>query len=164
MATESFIRSGFWWSLNEDCFIKSLKFDNQQCGKIVSMKSLDNMEVEFIDAHREWRGKGDGKYRTHQANVKTLDNKNAIKPKIGWPLHAIFPESLDPPLGILAKTSGTPSPGFSIHVHLWFQMEYICTKFPFSTTKPESWCLGIRNLRIWTSTWSKSELISFFLK
>jgi hypothetical protein len=34
-------------------------------------------------------GRGTGKYRTPQANVITLVNKN---------------ESLDPPLGILAKT------------------------------------------------------------
>jgi hypothetical protein len=50
-----------------------------------------------------------------------LVNKNAtkdIKPKIGGPPQAIFPESLDPPLGILAKTSHTPSPGFSTRVHL----------------------------------------------
>jgi hypothetical protein len=49
---------------------------------------------------------------------KKLVNKNAIKPKIWGPPLAIFPESLDP-LGILAKTSGTPSPGFSTRVHLW---------------------------------------------
>jgi len=60
-----------------------------------------------------------GRYRTPppQANFKTLVNKNAIKPKIGGPPLAIFPESLDP-LGILAKTSGTPSPEFSTRVHL----------------------------------------------
>jgi hypothetical protein len=39
-----------------------------------------------------------------------LVNKNAIKRKIGGPPLAIFPETLDPPLGILAKTSRTPSP------------------------------------------------------
>jgi hypothetical protein len=37
-----------------------------------------------------------------------LVNKNAIKRKIGGPPLAIFPETLDPPLGILAKTSRTP--------------------------------------------------------
>jgi hypothetical protein len=37
-----------------------------------------------------------------------LVNKNAIKPKIGGPPQAIFPETLDPPLGILAKTSVPP--------------------------------------------------------
>ena len=47
-----------------------------------------------------------------------LVNKNAIKRKIGGPPLAIFPETLDPPLGILAKTSRTPSPGFSTRVHL----------------------------------------------
>jgi hypothetical protein len=44
--------------------------------------------------------------------------KNAIKRKIGGPPLAIFPETLDPSLGILAKTSRTPSPGFSNPVHL----------------------------------------------
>ncbi len=49
-----------------------------------------------------------------------LVNKNAIKLKIGVPPLAIFPETLDPPppLGILAKTSRTPSPGLSTRVHL----------------------------------------------
>jgi hypothetical protein len=47
-----------------------------------------------------------------------LVNKNAIKRKIGGPPLAISPETLDPPLGILAKTSRTPSPGFSTRVHL----------------------------------------------
>jgi hypothetical protein len=47
-----------------------------------------------------------------------LVNKNAIKRKIGGPPLAIFPETLNPPLGILAKTSRTPSPGFSTRVHL----------------------------------------------
>jgi hypothetical protein len=50
-----------------------------------------------------------------------LVNKNAIKRKIGGPPLAISPETLDPPLGILAKTSRTPSPGFSTRVHLWFK-------------------------------------------
>jgi hypothetical protein len=31
-----------------------------------------------------------------QANFKTLVDKNAIKPGIGGPTQAIFPESLDP--------------------------------------------------------------------
>jgi hypothetical protein len=45
--------------------------------------------------------------------------KNAIKRKIGEPPLAIFPETLDPPpLGVFAKTSCTPSPGFSTCVHL----------------------------------------------
>jgi hypothetical protein len=42
-------------------------------------------------------GKGTGKYRTPQANFRTLININAIKPEIGGPSQAIFPESLDPP-------------------------------------------------------------------
>jgi hypothetical protein len=55
-------------------------------------------------------GRGTGKYKTPQppANFKTLVNKNEIKPEIGDPPLEIFPESLAP-LGILAKTSGTPS-------------------------------------------------------
>ncbi len=32
-----------------------------------------------------------------QTNFKILVNKNAIKPEIGPPPQAIFPESLDPP-------------------------------------------------------------------
>ncbi len=39
-----------------------------------------------------------------------LVNINAIKCKIGRPPLAIFPETLDPPPGILAKTSSTPPP------------------------------------------------------
>jgi hypothetical protein len=39
----------------------------------------------------------EGRYRTPQANFKTLVNKNAIKPKIRGPPLAIFPESLNPP-------------------------------------------------------------------
>jgi hypothetical protein len=54
-----------------------------------------------------------------------LINKNAIKRKIGVPPLAIFPETLDPPLGILAKTSRTPSPGFSTRVHLWIVIKNI---------------------------------------
>jgi hypothetical protein len=64
------------------------------------------------------RGKGEVKYRAPQANFKTLVNKNAIKPEIVGPLLKFFPESLVP-LEILAKTSGTHSPGFSTRVHLW---------------------------------------------
>jgi hypothetical protein len=54
-------------------------------------------------------------------NFKTLVNKNAIKPEIGGPLQAFFPESLDPSLWIMSKTSGIPSTGFSTRVHLWIQ-------------------------------------------
>jgi hypothetical protein len=50
-----------------------------------------------------------------------LVNKNAIKCKMGGPPLAIFHETLDPPLGVLAKTSRTPSPGFSTRVHLCFK-------------------------------------------
>jgi len=48
-----------------------------------------------------------------------LVNKNAIKvkPKIGGPPRQFFLKPLTP-LGILAKTSRTPSPGFSTRVHL----------------------------------------------
>jgi hypothetical protein len=54
-----------------------------------------------------------------QANFKTLVNKNAIKPKIEGPPppRQFFLKALTP-LGILAKTSGTPFPGFSTRVHL----------------------------------------------
>jgi hypothetical protein len=55
-----------------------------------------------------------------QANFKTLVNKNAIKTKIrrtpGPGQFSLKP--LTPSLGILAKTLGTPSPGFSTPVHL----------------------------------------------
>jgi hypothetical protein len=53
-----------------------------------------------------------------------LVNKNAIKCKTGGPPHAIFPETLDPPLGIWAKTSHTPSPGFSTRVHMFVKITY----------------------------------------
>ena len=76
-----------------------------------------------------------------------LVNKNAIKRKIGVPPLAIFHETRDPPLGILAKTSRTPSPGFSTRVHLWYLapvhrignpllQKYICKLFtcPYLST------------------------------
>jgi hypothetical protein len=46
------------------------------------------------DAHRGVRG-----VRQHPPRqiFEKLVNKNAIKPKIGGPPQAIFPESLDPP-------------------------------------------------------------------
>jgi hypothetical protein len=63
-------------------------------------------------------GRVTDKYRTlPQANFKTLVNKNEIKPEIG-DSPGNFPSKPRPPLGILAKTSGTPSPGFSTRVHL----------------------------------------------
>jgi hypothetical protein len=69
----------------------------------------------------EHRGEGEGKYSNPapppQANFKTLVKKNAIKHEIGGPPCQFFLKALTP-LGILAKTSGTPSPGFSTHVHL----------------------------------------------
>jgi hypothetical protein len=61
-------------------------------------------------------GGGGGRGRVNrvppQANFKTLVNNNAIKPEIGGPPQAIFPESLDPPapLGILAKNIRYPLP------------------------------------------------------
>jgi hypothetical protein len=77
-------------------------------------------DVGIIDAHRGGKG-GKGGYETAPPRqiFKKLVNKNAIKRKIGGPPLAIFPETLDPPLGILVKTSRTPSPGFSTRVHLW---------------------------------------------
>jgi hypothetical protein len=64
--------------------------------------------------HRCTQGRGKGKYRASPGKFQNIEN--AIKPKIRT-LLAIFPETLDP-LGILAKTTGTPSPGFSTFVHL----------------------------------------------
>jgi hypothetical protein len=60
---------------------------------------------EFINlsyAHRCTQGggvRGAGGYETAPPRqiFKKLVNKNAIKPKIGGPPQAIFPESLDPP-------------------------------------------------------------------
>jgi hypothetical protein len=41
------------------------------------------------------------------------------------PPRQIFLKPLTPPpLGILAKTSRTPSPGFSTRVHLWYVRNY----------------------------------------
>jgi len=54
-------------------------------------------------------GKGEGKYRTPHANFKTLNLKNAIKPKTGGPPWQFFLKALTP-LGICAKTLGTPLP------------------------------------------------------
>ncbi len=43
-------------------------------------------------------GRGDGKYNTPLRQIsKHLLIKNAIKPEIGGPPQAIFPETLDPP-------------------------------------------------------------------
>ncbi len=53
-------------------------------------------KVSCTDAHRGMRGKREVKYRTPQANFKTLVNKKAIKPQIVGPLLKIFPESLVP--------------------------------------------------------------------
>ena len=62
------------------------------------------------------RGEGGGmKPHPPRQIFGKLVNKNAIKRKIGGPPLAIFPETLV----ILAKTSRTPSPGFSTRVHLW---------------------------------------------
>ena len=52
------------------------------------------MRQTCIDAHREGGevgGNWEGKYSNpHQANFKTLVNKNAIKPKIGGPPQGNF--------------------------------------------------------------------------
>jgi hypothetical protein len=57
------------------------------------------------------------KQHPHRQILEKLDNKNAIKPKIGGPPWQFFLKPLAPPPGILAKTSSTP-PGFSTRVHL----------------------------------------------
>ena len=57
-----------------------------------------------IDAHRG----GGVRWGRGRVNTKRLVNKNAIKPEIGGPPQAIFPETLD--LGILAKTHQVPPP------------------------------------------------------
>jgi hypothetical protein len=65
-------------------------------------------------------GEGEGRANiVHhpQANFKTLVNKNAMKPEIGGSPWHFFLKALTP-LGILAKTLGTPYPGFSTCVHL----------------------------------------------
>jgi hypothetical protein len=51
------------------------------------------------------------KQHTPRQIFEKLGNKNAIKRKIGGPPLAIFPETLDPPLGT----------GFSTRVHLCVQ-------------------------------------------
>ncbi len=54
---------------------------------------------------------GGGGMKQHSRQIK-----NTIKPQIGAPL-AILHESFDP-LGILAETTGSPSPGFStVYIH-----------------------------------------------
>ncbi len=52
-----------------------------------------------IDAHRGGgvRGCGGDETAPPRQIFEKLVNKNAIKPKIGGPPQAIFPESLDPP-------------------------------------------------------------------
>jgi hypothetical protein len=64
----------------------------------------------------------EGKYRTPPPPGKFQNtfNKNAIKPEIGENLKALTH------LGILAKASSTPSPGFSTDVYLWTKNNPIC--------------------------------------
>jgi hypothetical protein len=87
-------------------------------------KLISKLFFFFLElAHSCTGGRGlreewDGKYRTPEANFKTLVNKNAIKPEIEGPPTQFFMKTLTP-IWVLAKTSGTPSPGFSTRVHLW---------------------------------------------
>ena len=67
--------------------------------------------------HKEGGKGGRGGMKQHPRG-KFLKNL-LIKMQNRWTPLAIFPETLDPPLGILAKTSRTPYPGFSIRVHLY---------------------------------------------
>jgi hypothetical protein len=61
---------------------------------------------------REWGGRGMKQYPSKQIK-KTPIKKNAIKPKIGGPLLAIFPESLDtPPPSNFGKNFKYPSLDF----------------------------------------------------
>jgi len=80
----------------------------------VSLLTLKNLQP--MDAHRGVRWGGSERVNIVPPSGK-FQNTCTIKPKIRGPPQAIFHESLDP-LGILAKTSGTPSPGFSTLVHL----------------------------------------------
>jgi hypothetical protein len=65
--------------------------------------------------------RGEGGYETAPPKqiFKKLVIKNAIKRQIGGPPWQLFLKPLTP-LGILAKTSSTPPPGFSTRVHLCF--------------------------------------------
>ncbi len=73
---------------------------------------------------------------------KKLVNKNAIKPKIGGPPRQFFPKPLTPPLGILAKTSRTPSPGFSTRVHIWSPL-FFCIYLIFNLSVCQHICLPV---------------------
>ncbi len=79
-----------------------------------------SLHIGGIDAHREGGGGVWNSTPPPRQIFEKLVNKNAIKRKIGVP-----PETLDPPppLGILAKTSRNPSPGFSTRVHLWLEVK-----------------------------------------
>jgi hypothetical protein len=63
-----------------------------------------------IDALKGVRGEGEFETAPPRQFLEKLVNKNAIKPKISEPPLAIFSETLDPDLGIFAKTSSTPRP------------------------------------------------------
>jgi hypothetical protein len=67
-----------------------------------------------IDVHK---GGGEGGEAPPRQIFEKLVNKNAIKPKIGGPPWQFFLKPLTPPKDF-GKTSSTPPPGFSTHVHL----------------------------------------------
>jgi hypothetical protein len=70
-----------------------------------------------------------------QANFKTLVTKNAMKPEIGGPPHAIFPVSLDP-LGILAKNIRYPLPWIFNRCASMLGTDKICSlKVGFTRTR-----------------------------
>ncbi len=88
------------------------------------MQAQTKFEVVFCSWIHTWGGGEGVRGRVHigppQANFKTHDNKNAIKPEIwGPPSLAIFPEGLDTPRNF-GKNFRYPLPGFSTCVHLCF--------------------------------------------
>jgi hypothetical protein len=72
--------------------------------------------IRIIDVHKGAGGRVN--IGPHQANFKTLVNKNAIKPEIGGPLWQFSLKASTPP-GFWQKLElPRPSPGFSTRVHL----------------------------------------------
>jgi hypothetical protein len=62
----------------------------------MAIKSIKRL-ICAKDAHRGVRGEGGYETAPPRQIFEKLVNKNAIKPKIGGPPQAMFPETLDPP-------------------------------------------------------------------
>ncbi len=94
-------------------------------GKVILSKTVLLKILSGSPTHRCTQGGGvrwEGGWRVNiippEANLKTLVNKNAIKPEIGGPPQAIFLESLDPPRDFGKKHQVPPPLDFQPVLHL----------------------------------------------